>query len=282
MPSIEKISGTAFSSIADFSGTAKADIAKLSGSDAPSSSASIVTDSRVLDWRPGSISGTQVTDQSGNGYHGTMTNGATVTTTPSGETAFFTDGVNDHITVTIDDSDLSSVDYPLTYEAWLYTKGSLSGTALAQIIHKDYNQNVDWHRMFLDKRSGQNRIVTQKYTIQGQRYVWVTNPGFTLQDETWYHVVMTMEVDSNNKNVITQYINGSLNASATSTYSTGLRVVPWSEGTTETTFSIGSLQQSTTKRYYHGYVGEVRMYSDLLTTSEITNNYNVTKSNYGY
>jgi len=250
---IESINGTAFADIEKFSGVAKADITKLSGSDKPSSSSSIVTDSRVLDWRPGSISGTQVTD-----------------------------GVNDHITVTIDDSDLSSVDYPLTYEAWMYAKGNLSGTSLAQIIHKDYNQNVDWHRMFLDKRSGQNRIVTQKYTITGQRYVWVTNPGFTLQDETWYHVVMTMEVDSNNRNVITQYINGSLNTSATSTYSTGLRVVPWSEGNTETTFSIGSLQQSTTKRYYHGYVGEVRMYSDLLTTSEITNNYNATKSNYGY
>lgn len=279
---IESINGTAFADIEKFSGVAKADIVKLSGSDAPSSSASIVTDNRVLDWRPGSTSGTQVTDQSGNGYHGTMTNGATVTTTPSGETAFFTDGVNDHITVTIDDSDLSSVDYPLTYEAWMYTKGDLSGTALSQIIHKDYNQNVDWHRIFLDKRTGQNRIVTQKYTTQGQRYIWVTNPGFTLQDQTWYHVVMTMEVDSNNRNVITQYINGSLNSSVTSTYSTSLRVVPWSEGNTETTFSIGSLQQSTVKRYYHGYVGEVRMYSDLLTTSEITNNFNATKSNYGY
>jgi hypothetical protein len=283
MPDIAGISGKAVADVAGMSGRDFADIAKVNGVDKAASSASIVTDSRVLDWRPANISGTQVTDQSGNGYHGTMTNGATVTTTPSGETAFFTDGVNEYITVSINDSDLSSVDYPLTYETWLYTKGNLSGIALSQVMHNDpsNSSNIDWHRFFLDKRSGQNRIASQKYTTSGGKYVWVTNPGFTLVDQTWYHVVTTFEVNASNQNVVTQYINGTLNASATSTYSTSLRAVPWSEGNTTTNFTIGAIIRNTNS-YYHGYVGEVRMYSDLLSTSEIQGNFDATKSNYGY
>jgi len=281
---IDKANGTAWSSLSSISGVAKANISKVAGQDASvSSGGGIVTESRILDWRPANISGTQVTDQSGNGYHGTMTNGATVTTTPSGETAFYTDGVNDYITVSIDDSDLSSVDYPVTYETWLYTKGSLSGTALSQVIHNDptNSNNVDWHRFFLDKRSGQNRIVSQKYAATGGSYVWVTSPGFTLQDETWYHVVTTFELNGSDRNVVTQYINGSLNTSATSTYSTSYKNVPWSEGNSYTNFTIGGLIRNTNS-YYHGYVGEVRMYSDLLTSSEISGNFDATKSNYGY
>jgi hypothetical protein len=278
---IDKINGTTFANITKFSGVANASIAKLNGSDAPSSSASVVTDSLFLDWRPGSVSGTQVTDQSGNGNHGTMYNGATVTTTPSGETAFYTDGVNDYIYRQISHSDLSGVDYPLTYETWLYVKGSLSGTAISQVIHNDPADTVDWHRFFLDKRSGQNRIVTQKYTSVGQLYVWYVNTGVTLNDETWHHVVTTFELDGSNRNVVTQYVNGQLAGSATSTYSTSYRHVPWSESSGNTNFSIGAVIRSRNS-YYHGYVGDVRFYTDKLTTSEISNNFDATKSDYGY
>lgn len=279
--SFTKINGVAWTAVVRRSGKARAAIAKALGLTRPTS-ASIETGNLFLDWRPSNVSGTTVADNSGNGRTATMVNGATVTTTPSGETAFYTDGVNDYISRTISQSDLSGVDYPITYEYWLYTKGSLSGVALSQVIHNDPNDTIDWHRAFLDKRSGQNRIVTQKYTWSGGRYVWNVNTSITLQDETWYHVVFVIDYNSTNtNNVVKQYVNGSLQSTVTSTYGSSYKDVPWSEGSGDTYLTIGALLRSRNS-YYHGYVGDVRFYTDELTSSEISGNFDATKSNYGY
>ena len=90
--SIDKVSGTSWTAISKIDGLASSSMSKVVGIEVPSG---VVTDNLWIDLRPDNYSGTTVTDQSGNGRSGTLYNGATVTTTPSGETAFYTDGVND-------------------------------------------------------------------------------------------------------------------------------------------------------------------------------------------
>lgn len=240
----------------------------------------IVTDNLFLEWRPTDTNGLQVTDRSGNGHHATMYNGASVTTTPTGETAFYTDGVNDHITAQISQSDLSGVDYPMTYETWLYVKQGLSGLPISQVIHNDPNDTVDWHRFLIDNRSGSQRIVVLKYTYIGQQQVQVVDTSSTMTNETWLHITTTFTMNGNN-NVVSLYVNGSFVTSEEDAYNDAYNIVPWSEGSGNTNFSIGSIQRSSPS-YYNGYVGDVRFYSDLLSASEIAQNYNATKANYGH
>ena len=65
---IDKITGKAWADLSNISNVAKADIAKVAGQDAPSS-ATVVTDNLWISFDPNHISGTQITDQSGNSRH---------------------------------------------------------------------------------------------------------------------------------------------------------------------------------------------------------------------
>lgn len=277
---ISKVSGTAWADVAKVDGISAASIAGVAGVDAPAGTPSVVTDNLFLEWLPTAVSGTQVTDQSGNGHHGTMYNGASVTTTPTGETAFYTDGVNDHITAQISQSALSGVAYPITYEAWTYVKLSSATNSFSHFIHNDPADTVDWHRLFMRNVTGGQYLWAQKYAYAGQQFVAYQNSAQTMTDETWLHLVMTLTLNGSN-NVVSLYVNGSFVGSAEDTYNNIYNIVPWSEGTGDTNFSIGSLQR-TGPSYYNGYVGDVRFYSDLLSASEIAQNYNATKSNYGH
>ena len=115
--SVNKLNGVNWSNVSKVNGVANADVEKINGVAATTAPpASLTTDSLWIDFRPYvGVSGTTVADQSGNGRDATMNNGASVSTTPTGETAFYLDGINDSVLYQITSaSDKPSTGFPFT------------------------------------------------------------------------------------------------------------------------------------------------------------------------
>lgn len=275
---IGKVSGIDWADIAKADGIAAGDIANVAGVDAPATATSIVTDNLMFDWRAENASGTDIVDAQATGYDLVMSNGASITTV-GGASSMHTDGVNDKILVQVPQTYLSSVYWPVTLESWHYY--SANSGRLSAFVLNHAADTVDWLRQHSDNRSGanNNRSWGQFYTYSGGRYVTsLKTSAFSYNG--WQHLVTTFE-KSGTQNVLKHYINGTLAQTATSTYGEPYSsTMPWSEGSGVINFSVGCLIRSSPS-YYLSDVGETRFYTDLLTTSEITQNYNARKSVYG-
>lgn len=269
--------------------------------------ASVVSDGLWIDLRPDDVSGTTVIDQSGYGRNGTLYNGAIVTTAPTGETAFYTDGVNDAIHYRITSStNKPSTGFPFTCEAWLYRDDSLgSGSANAHFG----KPHISRYRMFdVDLLQTTNQVVTNNYATRARFYTnrvtdsdnsyqsnyqqvnpEVLQTEFSTSDQTWYHVVGVFYEISNVLFVDT-YINGQLFKEAANDTAGGGSPTgsawPW-EGTVSGSYPMSwgfgyRERYATADIYNNQYCGDFRMYTKQLTSSEILQNYEATKSNYGY
>jgi hypothetical protein len=274
---IGKVNGIDWANVAKVDGIASANIANVTGVQVPTAGASIVTDNLMFDWRAENASGSHIIDNQSSGYNLAMHNGASVTTV-GGASSMHTDGVNDRIIVQVPQTYLSSVYWPITMESWQYY--SANSNRLGAFVINDAPDVVDWLRQHTDSRStSNNRTWGQFYTWSGGRYVTALKSN-AFSYSGWQHIVTTFE-KSGSQNVLKQYVNGTLAVSATSTYGEPFSsTMPWSEGSGNINFSVGCLIRSSPS-YYYSDVGEVRFYTDLLTTSEITQNYDARKSHYG-
>jgi len=274
---IGKVNGIDWANVAKVDGISTGDIASVAGIDAPSAASSIVTDNLVLDWGADNVSGTNVVEKQGTGYDMAMSNGASITTY-QGALSMSTDGVNDRFLAQVPQTFLSGVYWPITIESWQYY-GANSNLLGAAVIN-DAPDGVDWFRQHVDGRVGStNRTWGQFYTYSGGRYVLALKSN-AFSNNGWQHIVTTVE-KSGTQNVVKHYVNGTLAVSATSTYGEPYSsTMPWSEGSGVINFSVGCLIRSSPS-YYRSEVGEFRLYGDLLTTSEITQNFDAKKANYG-
>ena len=270
----------------------------------------IVTDSLWIDFRPNSYSGTTVYDQSGNGRNATLYNGASVSTTPTGETAFYTDGVNDAIHYRITSaSQKPSTGFPFTGEAWLYRDDSstIAGkNAQFGKPHNSRNRFFDFQIYQSTAVSSLNRaFFSQFYTnmvtsgdndylgaYQGDFNSMVTlQSDYSTTNQTWYHCATVWYEDGAGKLTLDFYVNGvkvlnGVQTTAATPYYATNAAWPW-EGTVSTTYPMSwgfgyRERYSVADTYDEGYSGDFRMYTKALTQSEIQQNFNATKSNYGY
>lgn len=263
----------------------------------------VVTDGLWIDLRPQYVSGTTVLDQSGGGRNGILYNGAIVTTTPTGETAFYTDGVNDAMHYRITSSaQKPSTGFPFTAEAWLYRDDSLSGAAEGN-FGKPHNSRYRFFSATLFQSQAQ---IDLDRSVRGQFYTnnkdgsdnsyssahqgtnnIETQTTYPTSNETWYHlVVLFYEVSGVLHYDL--YVNGQLVREANSdTAGSDPINSAWGwEGDVSSSLPIswgyGYVERYSTGDYYRNmYGGDFRMYTRKLTPSEILQNYNATKSNYG-
>lgn len=128
-------------------------------------------------------SGTTIYDASGNGYTGTLTNGATYSTSNGG--VFVLDGVNDYIDIPIN---LASTNYTV-FGASRYT--TVSGRIFSA-------KNNNW-------LMGHWNGTTENHYAEG----WVTSVGAGSGDTTWRIYAATGNISGNSYNF---YVNGTLNA----------------------------------------------------------------------
>lgn len=295
-------------------GVALGAVPPTSPSPTPSPTYTVLTDNLWIDLRPDDYSGTTVNDQSGNGRHATMSNGAVVTTTPTGEDAFYTDGVNDY--VLYETSSNPSTGFPFSWESWLYRDDTLSGF-VSPVVGKPTNSRYNffdgglrvppvaqtagpdqvtlstaafrWYAEGSSTNSYDGNSQLELYLAAGAGGVSVND--FATSDHTWYHLVCVFTEDASGYLGMDCYINGTQIFQASDFYAnadtrsepprTNVKY-PW-EGTRTCQYGYGYFERySTADIYRNMYAGDFRLYTDALTSSEVLNNFNATKSRFGY
>jgi len=206
-------------------------------------------------------SGNVVTDLSGNGRSLVFVNLATWT-----GTYFDFDGVNDYGSI----SNIASVDTAGSVGYWIRLNTTLSTTLLQRIS----GINANWEFGRLDAAGepaatgcSPANVPTASITADlGTFNNTHTNGAFSFTNAVWANLVFTWSIGGTAQT----YINGSfvhscapVNAARTGTWTIGR--------------SPGN-----TARYYFGQLGWFTYYNRQLSGTEILQNFNVTKSNYGY
>lgn len=197
-------------------------------------------------------SGTTWTDLSGRGNTGTLTNGPTYSSSNGGSIVF--DGTNDFV----DCGNNSSINPQyLTFNIWVkfntfsgrphFGKGSGSNGAYYIVI----------------ETSSQYRFY---YTKPGNN--WSSLSGSNLSTNVWYNLIVSY--DGNGPKM---YINGILDNSSTDT------------GTLSTSDSnnltLGRRSDTPVGTIFGGNIAQVSIYNRALSATEISQNFNATKSRYG-
>jgi hypothetical protein len=206
-------------------------------------------------------SGTTCTDLN-TSIDGTFTNGASFTSDNLG--AFVGDGVDDHIAC---GNNAIFQSFPLTIEAWVFndaekdrnailTKGRSSGNA------GDRNLDIIW----IDTtRTNMDFIVSNGSSFVVQLQVAKPSAG------AWHHIVAQWD-GTTNSNTAKLFTDNALAGQTTAT-GTGF-------ATNHDVF-IGGQHPSNANRTWDGKIAVIRTYNRVLTTDEISINYNALKERFG-
>jgi len=217
------------------------------------SNTSIVINGMTLRLDPGSTtsysgSGTTWSDVCGNGANITLANTPTFT---SGTRPYFTfNGTNQYGTGSKTNV-LPTTSY--TKSAWFYLNG-----------YQDNNiVSGDGHFIYMGPQASIDKKIYCGHADWGSFTAYPSTATINLS--TWYNVTLTF----NTTNGMTLYINGAQD----STY-TVLKTAHNGNGSTNVaTYSGGNL--------LNGRIGQVFCYNRSLSSSEVLQNYNATKSTYG-
>ena len=202
-------------------------------------------------------SGTTITDLSGNGLNGTMSN---ITYTSP---AFSFNGTNSTISIT-DNGLLEPESGDWTMEAWV-NHSVIAGLSRVIFAKTDGGNSADWGYGL-------------RTTSVGTTFAEVGNGTTSLQSNTstlttgvWYQVVAVWtNIVSNSFEL---FINGVSQGSKSHSFT--------SIKNTTSPLYIGSFNNGQFSQWLNGQIGVVRIYNKSLTSSEVLQNFNSDKSKYG-
>ena len=198
-------------------------------------------------------SGNTVNDISGNGLNGTLSN---VTTTA---TAFTFNGSNSQVSIP-DNAILEPGTGNWTIEVW-FKPTVINGTLLGKYNNGGQTANISYAL-----RMGSN-IIRADFSNGS---TGLSSDNYTLTPNNWVQMVY---VWNKTNNALYTYSNGVLKQTKTITISGILN--------SSTNLFLGSYNGGEYAQYFNGQIGVVRMYNKPLTDSEVLNNFNTTKGNYG-
>jgi hypothetical protein len=203
-------------------------------------------------------SGTTITDLSGNGFNGTMSN-------VSFTSPYFTyNGSSSNISVA-DNALLEPGSGDWSVEFWI-NHSVITGSSRVLIAKTDGGNSADWGYGLRTSNIGNTFMEISNGTTT------TTSPSSTLSINTWYQIVGVWT--NVTANTLVLYVNG---------VSIGTRFHSFvSVKNTTSPLYIGSFGDgSVFGQWLNGRMGVVRMYNKALTSTEVLNNYNVDKSKYG-
>lgn len=208
-------------------------------------------------------SGNTWTDLSGNGNHGTLTNGPSFISANGGSIAF--DGINDSASVPT----ISSTSDGLTMSLWinLSTLYYASCPCVGQIILVDWGT---WYDNWTGIASNGAELYFGVYSTSNRVLYYNGSSGSTLINK-WYHIVATFG-PSGTSNFLRTYKNG-IQQQSGSLGGTGLFTVT-------APINIGGWFRFCGNCYFQGQMPQLSIYNRPLTASEILQNYNATKGRY--
>ncbi len=204
-------------------------------------------------------SGTVWTDLTGNGNTGTLTNGPVYSAVAGG--CIDCDGTNDFISITSNSSLLPTTGTPITMQIWVYFDSLATGGAIINKLTASFgfdgyivSASTQGYAGYTVNGSGVNQVVS-------------TSPTVVFTTGTWYLVTFITQRTAT-ANTTRLYVNTTVR----------LQNAWGNDGYSESNpLQLGG--------GYGGYVnckiGAFYFYTRGLSDSEITQNYNATKSRYG-
>jgi hypothetical protein len=239
--------------------------------------ANIVTDGLVLcldaaNPRSYPLSGTSWNDLSGNGNHGTLTNGPTFNSANAGALVF--DGSNDYINI---NRVLSSVGSKATIETF-FRSTAPEGTDLFCLI-LGWGDGNNYYSQFGIGNWGSFSSSESIFVGVNAQNVVISEDGGQAKyhDGKWHHAVATLGannyriyVDGEQKTTTLHFGSTSYNPSNLFNFSSG------------TVSRIGSRPYGGGQGYFNGHIAFVKVYNRVLSANEVKQNLNATRGRYGY
>jgi hypothetical protein len=227
-------------------------------------SASIVTSNLIMELDASNYTSGTWSDESGNGNNATI-NGATWSSTDGG--LFDLDGVNDTISIAHSSSLSLSTTVQKTIQVWVKFD-SLGGSG-QQIpvfgkLSSSFGFDGYWGGLF--SNSGVIRCVTNGTGTQK-----ISDSTLTVSTDTWYLMTFISQI-TGTSNTTKVYIN------TTQYISTQHGNDSYNESNI---LYLGYIGSGVGSLYLNGKVGACYFYTQGLSESEITQNFNATKSRYG-
>jgi hypothetical protein len=204
--------------------------------------------------------GTTITDLTGQGRHGTMSN--LTFTSP-----YFTfNGTSSQISVT-DSIGLEPQGGDYTIEVWVNQSVAGNDVVLGKFNAGGLTQNVGY-----SIRTTNSTFYAQYGSGSGSGATLFQNStNHTATIGTWYQLVYVFTNIATN--TFETFVNGTSIGSVNHSLASILN--------TSTNLYIGSYNNGEYAQWFDGKIGIVRMYNKVLTASEILGNYNTDKSKYG-
>ena len=201
-------------------------------------------------------SGTSITDLSGNGRNGVLTNGPVFSTTNLGTITF--DGTNDRILLN------NTLDTPFTTQYWTV----------------DIWFNIDSTYASYDAMLGggypfqlyvaEGKVIAYLSSAAGSGVYFLSNMRSTqtISTETWYHLAFVRDGTT-----YYYYINGALDKSKSANSSVCAAA--------NQNAQIGNLWNVNDTYSWDGEIANVKIYNKALTSTEVLQNFNATKGRFG-
>ena len=231
-----------------------------------SHSPKIVTDGLVLcldagDRKSYSGSGTTWADRSGNGNNGTLL-GSPVYSTNNGGNLAFDGSESDYATI----GSGSNYPYPYhTFEIWVNTP-ALGGNSLDGLFGLDYGRTV-----YITSNGNINYALYYNMSAPSTLIFSTSTTNINVVDGKWHHIVCSR--GTTNYEIWFDGILKKTGGNGGQPSWNGLN--QWSSMTAliaEITNNVGYI--------YSGKIGAARMYNRQLTSAEVLQNYNATKSRF--
>jgi hypothetical protein len=211
-------------------------------------------------------SGTAWLDLSGNGNNGTLTNGPTFSSANQGSIVF--DGVDDYVTGSLSSPTVGCI------SMWINSNSLInSGSTGKTLIHLRWNgvNNSEW---YVSVGSLTLLLVDEYITIadvaNGERTA--VADGGSLLANTWYNLTFNSEAGKYQIYVNAVPKTQIVAAGGVSTLTNGNRVAM---------AALVRAPEGVNSLFFDGRISNVQLYSGSLTTAQITQNYNSTKTRFG-
>lgn len=214
-------------------------------------------------------SGTSWFDLSGNGNHGTLTNGPTLNTGLGGGMSF--DGVNDYVNI-LDSSVLNFGINNFTVTAWVRTTDTNRRTVCSKYDYDGLGTiETGW---YIDVRADGKIRTAIESVISGPVNYRVMDSIATVNDGIWHHVALQRIA----QNTINVFIDGNISNGTALTNGTVVSVSNTVPFTIAQEMDKGVGAQFS--QYFLGNIDDIRMYSRALTPAEIRQLFEIKRRRY--
>ena len=211
-------------------------------------------------------SGTTWTDMGSKGIDGTLTNGPTFDSGNIGTISF--DGSNDVVDLNSTLSSIASHNLPASWESWVYFNTSNNNQV---IIGNGFHTGGVHFRTTGTSHSPANRI-RFLYFQSGSHGTGVDSAVLTAG---WYQFVATYNGSGLSHSNFGLYING-VAATVTDPTFGSPSSIPQTKN-----FGIGAIPDESGQHYWNGKIAIVRVYSKLLSATEVKQNFEAHKGRFG-